>query len=223
MRCPFLLRSKGSNAMAFIPVNNAAKAALKFTAFGQQLVNTLWFIKDGGWTESDLTDLCTALNSWVVGEYAPLMSNDCSYIGSTAVDMSAEGQEGVEVNLSTPEEGGNVVAGLPLNVTAAVKFLTGFTGRSNRGRNYFVGLGENQVTGNTLESAAITAIQGAYDALGSYLLDMGATHVVASLFSGVDSEGKPIPRSAGVTRSVTSYAMDQFADSMRRRLTGRGT
>ncbi len=209
--------------MPFIPVADAAKVACKFTAYGQQFINTLWFTKSGGWTSTDLTDLCTAINSWVVAEYAPLMSNDYSFEGSTAVDMSAEGQEGVEVPLTTPEEGGNVVAGLPGNVTAAIKFLTGFTGRNNRGRNYFVGLGENQVTGNTIESAAVTGIQAAYDALGSYLVGLSADHVVASLYSGVDSNGKPIPRTAGVTKVITQYAMDNLVDSMRKRLTGRGT
>jgi hypothetical protein len=182
----------------------------------------MWFIKDGGWSSSDLNDLCIALNSWVIGEVLPLMSNDTTYTGSAAVDMSAPGQEGVEVPVSPAEEGGNVVAGLPNNVTAAIKFLTGFTGRSNRGRNYFIGLGENQATGNTLSDSAQSAIQAAFEALGGYLVGLGADHVVASLYSGVDSEGHPIPRSAGVVHSVTQYAMDNLLDSMRRRLTGRG-
>jgi len=207
--------------MPFIPVANAAKVACKFTAYGQQFINTLWFTKSGGWTSEDLIDLCTAVNSWVVAEYAPLMSNDYSFEGSTAVDMSAEGQEGVEVPVTPPEEGGNVVAGLPGNVTGAIKFLTGFTGRNNRGRNYFVGLGENQVTGNTLSDSFTSAIIAAYDALASYLVGLAAEHVVASLYSGVDVNHKPIPRTAGVTKTVTQYAMDKLVDSMRKRLTGR--
>lgn len=208
--------------MPFIPVNNAAKAALHFQSFGQQCVNTLWFIKDGGWNETDLNDLCVALNSWVIAELLPLASNDTTFSGTSAVDMSAEGQEGVEVPVSPAEEGGNIVAGLPNNVTAAVKFLTGFTGRSNHGRNYFVGLGENQAVGNTLSDSAQSAILAAYDELGTYLVGLAASHVVASLYSGVDSEGKPIPRVAGVVKTVTQYAMDNLLDSMRRRLTGRG-
>jgi len=39
----------------------------------------------------------------------------------------------------------------------------------------------------------------------------------------VDSNGHPIPRSAGVTKVITQYAMDNLVDSMRKRLTGRGT
>lgn len=209
--------------MPFVPVADAAKAALKFTSFGQQCINTMWFTKSGGWTSTDLNDLCVALNSWVIAELLPLASNDTSYNGSSAVDMSAAGQEGVEVPVTPAEEGGNIVAGLPNNVTAAVKFLTGFTGRSNRGRNFFIGLGENQATGNTLASAAQTGILAAYDALASYLTGLAAEHVVASLFSGVDVNGNPIPRTAGVVKAVTTYAMDDVLDSMRRRLTGRGT
>lgn len=208
--------------MPFIPVADAAKVACKYTRFGQELINTLWFTKSGGWTSTDLNDLCVAINSWVIAELLPLASNDTLYHGSTATDMSAAGAEGVEVPVSPAEEGGNVVAGLPNNVTASIKFLTGFTGRSNRGRNYFVGLGENQVVGDTLADATTDGLLAAFDALASYLTGLAADHVVASLYSGVDSEGHPIPRSAGVVKAVTQYAMDNIVDSMRRRLTGRG-
>jgi len=209
--------------MPFIPVLDAAKVATHYTRFGQQCVNTLWFVKDGGWTSTDLNDLCTAVNSWVVAELMPLASTGTFFNGSSAVDMSAEGQEGVEVPVSPAEEGGNAVQGLPNNVTVAIKFLTGFTGRSNRGRNYFIGLGENQVDGDTLASATDTALLAAFDALGSYLTGLAADHVVASLYSGVDEAGHPIPREAGVTKVITQYAMDNIVDSMRRRLTGRGS
>jgi len=209
--------------MAFIPVADAAKVALKFTLFGQQCVNTMWFTKSGGWTSEDLVDLCTAVNSWCVAELMPNASHDVVFNGSTAVDMSAAGQEGVEVQLTPGEEGGNGSDALPSNVTAAIKFLTGFTGRSNRGRNFFIGLAPNTVADDNITTTVQGTLLAAYDALASYLTGLAAEHVVASLYSGVDSEGKPIPRSAGVVKAVTQYAMDTTIDSMRRRLIGRGT
>jgi len=209
--------------MPFIPVPDAAKVALKFTQFGQQCVNTMWFVKDGGWTSEDLTDLATAINSWAIAELLPNQSNETLYNGCTAVDMSAEGQEGVEVPVVPAEEGGNVTPALPTNVTAAVKFLTGFTGRSNRGRNFFLGLATNTVDNDEITTTVQGTIIAAYDALASYLTGLAADHVVASLYSGVDVNGNPIPRTTGVTKVVTQYAMDRAIDSMRRRLIGRGT
>jgi hypothetical protein len=46
---------------------------------------------------------------------------------------------------------------------------------------------------------------------------------VASRFSGVDSNGKPIPRSEGIGTPITSVTVvDPIIDNQRRRLPGRG-
>jgi len=208
--------------MAFIPVENTAKVALLFQQYGQKLVQTLWFNKASDWTSEDLNDLATAVNSWVVDELLPLMVNNVSFIGSTAVDMSAAGSEGVELLEGTPVAGSGGSQGLPSNVTAAIKFLTGLTGRSNRGRNFIVGIPREATTGDNINGASAAEFVSAYEALASYLTGLTADHVVASLYSGVDGDGHPIPRSAGVVHAVTSYAMDLALDSMRRRLIGRG-
>ena len=47
--------------------------------------------------------------------------------------------------------------------------------------------------------------------------------VIVSRYSGVDGDGRPVPRVAGVTTPVTNVvAVDGTVDSMRRRLPGRG-
>jgi hypothetical protein len=44
-----------------------------------------------------------------------------------------------------------------------------------------------------------------------------------SRFSGVDEDGRPIPRVAGISTVVLSYGVtDNNLDSQRRRLAGRG-
>lgn len=209
--------------MAFVPVADTAKLALLFTQFGQKLVNTMWFSKSGGWSASDLNSLCVAVNSWVIAEMLPAQNDSVTFNGSEAVDMSSEGQEGVSVQQTAPNTGGLSIGSFPGNVTAAIKFLTGFTGRSNRGRNYFVGLDAGSVTGDTIGAPAVASLLSIYDSLASYLVGLTAEHVVASLYSGIDEAGHPVPRVAGVVHAVTSYAMDNLTDSMRKRLAGRGT
>jgi hypothetical protein len=208
--------------MAFVPVANTAKVALLFTQYGQHLVNTLWFKKASPITSADLTTLCTALNSWVIAEMLPNQGSTVTYNGSEAVDMTTAGGTGVLVPVTSGNTGGIAGGGLPTNVTASVKFLTGLTGRSHRGRNYFIGLTNSGISGDELLSGSVTNILGIYDALGSYLVSTAFDQVIASLYSGVDSTGKPIPRAAGVTTVVVSYAMDIALDAMRRRLEGRG-
>lgn len=209
--------------MAFVPVADTAKVALLFTQYNQKLVNTLWFHRTGGWDAASLTSLCTAINSWVVAEMLSSMNNTVTYNGSEAVDMTAEGQEGAFVPVTSGNVGTKSGDGLPSNVTAAIAFKTGFTGRSNRGRNFFIGLDPDQVAGDSLTPASIPFLTGIYDALASYLTGLAAEHVVASLYHGIDGDGKPIPRAAGIIHAVTSYFVDSALDSMRRRLIGRGT
>jgi len=209
--------------MPFIPVANTAKVAIKYLLYGQEVINTMWFNKGDDWSGEDLNTLAIAVASWVTDELMPLRTVDMTFTGIEARDMSAEGAEGVDLAITPAVAGGTSVAGLPSGVALSIKFLTGLTGRSNRGRNYLAGLFETEVTGNTVLNTTRDAYIAAFEALASYLTGLTADHVVASLYSGVDTEGHPIPRSAGVVHAVTSYALDTFVDSMRRRLTGRGS
>jgi len=209
--------------MAFTPVPNTARCCVKYTLFGQQVCNILYFEKGSPWTASELVTLATALNSWVDAEILPLMSADMKFIGTEARSMEAQSAPSVEVAISPPLEGDIANAGLPGNVAVAVKFATGLTGRSFRGRNFIAGWPEQAITGNKILSAPQAALVAAFEALESYIIGLTANHVVASLFSGVDSNGKPIPRTTGVTTEVTQYTADDDVDSMRKRLNGRGT
>jgi hypothetical protein len=72
-------------------------------------------------------------------------------------------------------------------------------------------------------STLIGDILAAYVALVAAVEPDGWDHVVVSRFSGVDEDGRPIPRVAGVSTVVLSYGVtDNNLDSQRRRLAGRG-
>jgi hypothetical protein len=83
---------------------------------------------------------------------------------------------------------------------------------------------EGQTTGaNQIDSATAAAFVDAYSLLLDFGQDIGASWVVVSRFSGVDANGDPIPRAAGVTTPITSVlVVDNIVDSQRRRLPGRG-
>jgi hypothetical protein len=209
--------------MPFIPAENVARLEMVYSYFGSTIENVYHVLNEAGWDESSLTALASTFQTWEDDEASPLRSNDISLVTIRATDLTTETSPGIEVPVSPPITGGNVVAGLPGNVTASVKMLTGLRGRSFRGRSYFVGLGENQVTGNALVEATRDAIVDAYETLAASLIGEDWALVVLSLFSGVDEEGHPIPRVAGVPTPITSFSMDLNTDSQRRRLTGRGS
>lgn len=208
--------------MPFVPVPNTAKVAVLWKQFGQKLVSTLWFEKASAWSSTDLVDLATAVNSWVVAEVLPHLSDTLNCEGTEARDMSALGAAGVLVPITPAASGAAGGGGMPTNVTAAIKFLTGLTGRSHRGRNFIPGIAPASISADAITSGSQAVFVAMYNALADYLVDLAATHVVASLYSGIGVDGKPTPRPEGVTTPVITYAMDTALDSMRRRLIGRG-
>jgi hypothetical protein len=106
----------------------------------------------------------------------------------------------------------------------SVSFRTESRGRSFRGRNYIVGLTEDQVTGNDFASGITGLFQAVYELLLDFGQDIAWAWVVASRFSGVDPvTHDPIPRTTGIATVVTAVTVvDNFVDSQRRRLTTRG-
>jgi len=113
--------------------------------------------------------------------------------------------------------GTNLTALLPLNVALCATHYTGRTGRSRRGRNYIPGIGEGLVsTGDIILASGRNNIVNAYTALRTDLLASGLVQVVASFFTN------GAPRVNGQGTAVSTTVVDQYSDSQRRRLAGRG-
>lgn len=210
-------RRKHKDAMAFQAVPNTAEVDIRGTYFGQQVENTLYFTKDTPFIMADLNDLAALVRSWYFEEVLPMQSS-----GYTFREVFAKGLDSVDSPSATDiaesgTAGGNSSPGMPGNVSIAISFRTGLAGRSFRGRNYFIGLAEEEVTGNTVSSSQGTALQAAYNALLTVLSD---TDFVWAVVSRVTAGA---PRATGIaTAVVTAVVTDLLIDSQRRRLQGRG-
>jgi len=205
--------------MAFIPVPDTALASLICNVANKSLVNTLWFELSGGWDSSSLLDLATKLADWWWTNVANLCSNAVTLQEITARDMSEESGPIMSFFPSAANVGSRGSPVLPGNVTWAIQFKTGLAGRSFRGRNYVIGLAEDQATGDAVASTTAAAYIVAYAALNAEINEeIPAVHVVASRYNN------GAPREVGVTTAVTTYGFaDLWLDSQRRRLQGRGT
>lgn len=210
--------------MPFVPVENVAELELRMTQDGQKVENTLYFLAESGWDAGGLEALCEAALDWWNTFYAPNANPIVTLREVVATDLTTE-TSGQFVLPAVGAIGGNTGAPLPNHVTFAIGFKTAMRGRSFRGRNYVIGLNEDDRNGpNDLDVEVVEAWRSAYDQIltadglgGTY------TWVVVSRFSGVDTDGKPIPREAGVATPVASVvASDNIIDSQRRRLPGRG-
>jgi len=177
----------------------------------------LYFSSPGTPNATDLSNIGSALASYWVAEMLPLQSNALTLTQVVVTWLAVENGVQAVFGVTPVAPGGQVSAGLPGNVSLAVSFRTGLSGRSFRGRNYLAGLTEGQVTGNEISSTAAAAFVDVYEGLLPTLTALSLTHVVVSRFAG------GLPRVSGVATPVVSYlTTDLVVDSQRRRLTGRG-
>jgi len=203
--------------MAFIPVPDTALVEIRGTYFGQEIENTLYFEKVGGYISADLADLAALVRAWFFDEMLPILTEDYIFREVVATDISTESGAIVFNTAETGETGAIASPGMPGNVCLAVSFRTGQAGRSYRGRNFISGLTEAAVDGNTLNETYRTAFGAAYSALLTVLEDTDFVWGVVSRFTA------GAPRVVGViTQIISVLVVDAFIDSQRRRLTGRG-
>lgn len=203
--------------MAFVPVPNTAMFELRYTLWGQQIENTLWFEEALPWNAGTIATQCEVLHDWVVAELFPTLSVDLTLREVFGTSMESDTAPTGSFVPASPPAGdvpSNAEAG---SVAFGVTFRTGMRGRSFRGRNYVPGIPQSSRSGNQATVAFANTIQAAYQQLTGAIPEMLGTWVVVSRFSG------GLPRVTGVTTPVVQAAYhDLNLDSQRRRLTGRG-
>lgn len=166
-----------------------------------------------------MTDLVHAIDDFDLWRIAlrTLQPGNIVIAGIRATDWSVpDGITSFTVPTGTPA-GSNITPLLPLNVAICASHYSGRTGRSRRGRNYIPGIGEGIISvGDVILFTARNNIATAYDALRTNLLAHGLVQVVASF------QTNGAPRVNGQGTAIASTVVDQYSDSQRRRLAGRG-
>lgn len=203
--------------MAYQPVENCVQAEFRMALFGENVENTLYFFSEDGVTLANMSDLADFLDDWWNTSIRPLQSTSVTFRELYLTDLSTQTAptftSTTNAGLAGTDGSG---AGVPGNVTFCVSIRTQNRGRSGRGRNFFIGLNEDDVTGNLLAQAKADAIILAYENLLVPGLFPYVWTVVSRQFNGV-------VRTEGLTQTVQSVLYTDLAiDSMRRRLAGRG-
>lgn len=206
-----------ANMAIFIPVENTALVELVYSLpQGQIGENTFHVQNTEAFTANSLGVLAAAFASWYTGHWNARVSGTTSLTKVRCTDLTSQYAPGVEYTTGLPVNGNLTGNGLPNNVSVSIKFNTGLRGRSYRGRIYALGLTDNAVNGNTVQSAWASGAITALETLVSEHIPVGMNLVVVSKYHN------KTPRSAGVTTIVTSFSIDMTPDSQRRRLPGRG-
>lgn len=203
--------------MAFIPLPLTAEVVLRYSWQNQQVANVFHVRSNAGWTAENLVLLGQTFVTWWDDAMRPLVSNTVTLNEVVCTDFSVEDGRGVIVTDGLPLTGALTEESVPNNVSLAVKWTTGFTGRSFRGRSYHVGLTIAQVTANAVDSTPLAAITAAWTLLRTRMIAADYELVVAS------RQFNNAPRTVGVVTPIIGTSVDSTLDSQRRRLPGRGS
>lgn len=204
--------------MPFVPFANTAEFELRFTKGGEQVENTLYFQRSAAWTSVTLRAVADAVRTYVTSDMMAVLPEDVTFREVYARDLSTE----ESFDATSPAVGtvvGSAGEAMPNNVTICVTFRSGVTGRSNRGRNYVVGIPHDALLDpNTITGTYASAVISVWNGFIALADDNTSTWVIASRFHN------GAPRTVGSTQAVLSVNLyDLKLDSARRRLPGRGT
>jgi len=203
--------------MPFIPAENTARIIMGFTQAGQQVMNQFYAKFPTQPDKDDLSALAVVIKAWYENFLQDLQSTAVSLVRIELTDITEEAGQQVIYTAGLPLSGNDGGTPLPNNVTVSTKLTTGFSGRSKRGRQYFIGLvNTHLVDSNHITLDMIVDLQNAYSALIDAITDAGWTMVIASFVSG------GLPRTTAELTEVISSSVNSTLDSQRRRLPERG-
>ena len=205
--------------MEFVPAPDVIQAELRFLNQGQRCENVLYFQGSAGVNPSLADNLGEALANWWEANFAPTTSNQMSLTEVYMTDLTSNDSFTVSYTAGLPIVGESAIEPLPNNCAHCVSFRTAGRGRSARGRNYVMGMTENDCAGSIISTSVVNAHVTAYSFLpGAGGFVPGLQWVIVSRFLN------KAPRTTALVRPVTSVlSVDNVIDSQRRRLPGRGT
>ena len=203
--------------MAFQKVVNTAEINVNYIQNLETLQNTFYARFGGAYALANLVTLAFAVDTLVATNWLPLQTLDCSYVSTDVMGLNAEN------DFTATDNGGagpgtDLATGLPNNVTVSIKKSSGLSGRSARGRNYWIGTPRDKLDTNEnfLTFAYGTFIEDAIDDVrGVINAQFNWEAVLVSRFQG------GAKRSEGVTFPwVASTLVNLAIDSQRGRLSG---
>jgi len=203
--------------MAFQPATGIAQAEFRMLWDGQKVENVLNFKSNSPLTAEALGALADELSDAWATHCIPLMSFNAQYESCHVRSLESLTAPATDSFVGGGAVGANPTASMPNNVSLAIKFLTGLSGKSGRGRLYIVGMPRGEVTNNvvsaTLADAWVTALNAVFDAAAGLTWQP----VVLSRRTGGAA------RAVAVGYAITGIGYtDRIVDSQRRRLPQRG-
>lgn len=204
--------------MAFQAVPDTVEIAINYTWEAVPVQNTLHALFAGNYTLADLQALADAVEAEVVSGWLPLQINSLLLTGIEVRGLDQENDLLVE-NVVANTPGTINIEGVPNSVSLSIKKGSGLTGRSARGRLYWLGMNINAnepADPNFWTSAQVNSVVAAVEAMRTEINAVsGWTAVIVSRFNN------NAQREVGVTFEwLTTSAVTNRVASRRDRLPG---
>jgi len=201
--------------MATPLVPATVKCSLFYTLNGVPAMNR-FYVRLGASlpSQGDCQTIANNIDTWWEGNVQAIISSSMA-INEIEVKSVAEAN-GPQATFSAgfPIAGALSSPSLPGNNAFCVSLRSGLTGRSARGRWYWCGLTEGQVTGNTLGSGDQTSILAAMQNLIDLIASLSAHFVIVSF----NADGGPRVGGPVTFNVLNAIAVDSTIDSQRGRL-----
>ena len=196
--------------MTFVPFPNTVLLTHRFSWNGAAVSMGLHLSRPG-YTPANAQLLADDSGSAWAAELAAVQTDNLLSGVVVVQDLSAEGAPNYENPDEVGVSGDLLEDSAPNNTALIISHRTNDTGRSARGRTYFLGLGEGSVIDGLPTALAITNISVAWAAYIVALEFQGWTFVVAQRIA----DGVPLV--VGVTREVTTELFPVRLGTQRRR------
>ena len=202
--------------MAFQQVPNTAEINVNYTQNDEQMQNTFYALFGGTYAQANLAALADAIDLYIASDWLPLQTLDCGYTNTTVIGLHSINDFVAEANLSAGP-GEDLARGNPNSVTMAVKKSSPFTGRSARGRIYWMGIPIDKISANEnfINLAYAVDVVAAVDGLRAVIEGVFLWEpVLVSRFTG------GAKRATGVTFDwIDTSTVNTGVDTQRGRLT----
>lgn len=179
-----------------------------------------WRVDDLDYSASRALDVADTIAAWIQGTYAPLISSGISFTGIEVRGLMLENDFVDTFSVGFPIAGGIASSNNPGNVVLSIKRAGLLTGRTQRGRVYVPVPRTKLLTDANLVDA--TWAGDIADAFAQMQNDVETAYDVTCVVISRWSNG--VKRTDALPVTINSWdAVDTRVDSMRRRLTGRGS
>jgi len=204
--------SHWENAMPFIPVPDTIQLEFRCTLQGENVENTFYYLSPAPLDQALLDAVAEAARDYV-DTFPDVFSTNWTFNEIYCRDLSSS----TFLSALAPSAGGTVGTFTdpnPNNVTWALKRSSGFSGRSARGRIYWMGIAESMTTGtNVMDPTFANDVVAWVQAFDAAVAAEGVTPVIVSRYNA------GAPRVTGVTYPIADWTYtDLRVDTMRGRL-----